>query len=79
MSKPKIVDLVPAEDGSYAPKGSIVPAKSKNKKKYDYKNEKQPKYTVNKEADEFLAGIDVGLDLVDKFVPRLERFLKMRG
>jgi hypothetical protein len=75
MAKSKIVDLVPSEDGSYAPKGSIVPAKKKKASKVDSK----PKYMLSRDADEFLAGIDVGLDLIDSVGLRVDRFLRMRG
>ena len=73
-NKKEVVDLVPIGDGSYAPQEHTVPAK----KKPEVKKEK-PKYRVNKEVDEFLAGIDVGLDLIDDVAPRLERFFKLRG
>lgn len=79
MSKPKIVDLVQNGDGSYEPKGNkkaTVPAKNK-KTSNGFKDNRQ--YKVSTEADEFLAGIDVGLDFIDKVVPRVERFFKLRG
>jgi hypothetical protein len=78
MAKSKIVDLVPSEDGSYAPKGSIVPAKKKKASNMS-KGDNKPKYVLSKDADEFLAGIDVGLDLMDSVGLRVDRFLRMRG
>lgn len=82
MSKPsKIVDLVMSEDGSYSPK-RVVDKQSPNHKGktglvHTPKDEK-PKYILGNEADEFLAGVDVGLDLVEAVGIRVNRFLKLR-
>ena len=69
--KPKVVDLVVGEDGVYGTKQSKnVPAKrSVTKEKSKHKNH----------ADDFLGGIDIGLDFVEKVVPRVERFMRLKG
>lgn len=79
MSK-KVVDLVVGEDGSYAPKRVYDRSKPNNTTGIvrPPKGEK-PKYIMSNDADEFLAGIDVGLDLVEAVGIRVNRFLKLRG
>lgn len=80
MSKSKIVDLKKCEDGSYSPKREKD--KVKNLKGTGLvctsKGEK-PKYILNDEASDFLSGIDAGLDFIENVVPRVDRFLKLRG
>lgn len=39
----------------------------------------KPKYILENNADEFLSGIDLGLDFIEKVVPRVERLLRLRG
>lgn len=72
MSK-KTVNLKKGEDGVYRPEG----------KESDNENERVPKYKDGKEfnesyVDDFLSGVDIGLDFIDKVVPRLERIAKLR-
>jgi len=75
--KSKIVDLEMDSDGSYSSK-STKKNKAVIKHKYtDHKN--KPKYVQSRDVDEFLSGIDMGLDFLDNVVPRVERFLKLRG
>ena len=77
MSKSKIVDLEMNSDGAYAPK--TTKTKSVVKHKYTDSNSSKPKYLQHRDVDEFLNGIDVGLDLLDTVVPRIDRFLGLRG
>jgi len=77
-----VVELEIGEDGTYAPKGTKVKEKKSKKKdvqKYGYAQKEKPKYFLESSADEFLSGIDIGLDFIDKVVPRVERFLRLRG
>lgn len=62
----EIIDLEMDKDGSYAPKG-------KPKHKVEKKEE------VKSDMDNFLHGIDMGLDFIDKVVPRIKRISKLRG
>ena len=78
--KSKIVDLVVSEDGSYSPEGiktKSTKVKAVSKPKSIEHN--KPKYIQSNEVDEFLAGMDVGLDLIDNILPRVNRILKLRG
>lgn len=82
MSRDKdIVELEMGEDGAYAPKGIKAKSKKKEKQAYghNHPSDAKPKYFLDSSADEFLSGIDAGLDFIDKVVPRMERFLKLRG
>ena len=67
-----IVDLVPTQDGGYAPKDIHHPVQVKNK-------EPQPtgKRGTNQLGD-FLAGLDAGLDFVEGIEKRAERLLKLK-
>ena len=77
--KSDIVDLQVDEDGSYSPK-DIKTKDTKVKAVVKHKcTDNKPKYTQSKEVDEFLAGMDAGLNLIDSIVPRLNRILKLRG
>lgn len=80
-SRTKIVDLEMSEDGSYEPKRvrdkSIPNSKGKGLVKTPL-NEK-PKFIRESHADEFLAGMDLGLDFIENLMPRVDRFLKLRG
>lgn len=77
--KPKVVDLEMGEDGSYTPKEKKVKrdplAMTVKQKQADEK----PKFIRETNADNFLNGVDVGLDFIDNVVPRLERFMRLRG
>jgi hypothetical protein len=71
-----IVDLHMGEDGTYTPS-----KKSKTKDIVKVKNKieiKPKKGTGTAPADEFLAGVDVGLDLVDAIKIRALRIMGMR-
>jgi len=62
--KEKIIDLVPAGDGTYVPS-----------------NEKRSVVKVipkKKNMDNFLEGMDIGLDLLDKFDKRIRRLMKLK-
>lgn len=79
MSKSsKIVDLEICGDGSYSPKRTIKNIPAKNKNFISHKKDK-PKYLLRNDADDFLNGIDAGLDFLDEIVPRVDRFLRLRG
>lgn len=78
----RVVDLVVDEDGTYRPKRVHIekPKKVKNNALFMPTKERRPKYSIaDTNADEFLSGIDVGLDFIDNVIPRVERFLRMRG
>jgi hypothetical protein len=80
--KSKVVDLVLNEDGSYEPikkNDEFQGTRCKGKGLVKTPMGEKPKYIRENHADEFLSGIDAGLDLIDKFVPRIERFLRLRG
>jgi hypothetical protein len=66
----EIVDLVPSEDGTYAPKNSnnAVSKEVKPKKKYD-----------RHKADDFVSGMNAGLEFLEEIGPMVSRFLKLRG
>lgn len=78
MSKQsKIVDLEVCEDGSYSPKQT----KSKNmalSPMHKHTDKDKPKYVPHKDADEFLAGVDAGLDFVEAVKIRAMRIMGMR-
>lgn len=79
----KIIDLEKDNYGEYAPKKVYVNEKFHNKGKgkgliKTPKGEK-PKYLRENHADEFLNGVDVGLDLIESIIPRIDRFLRLRG
>lgn len=79
-TKSKIVDLEICNDGSYSPKRMINKPTPRNKGMLRVlgKDEKA-KYLLRNEADDFLNGIDAGLDFLDEIVPRVNRFLGLRG
>ena len=78
--KSKTVDLVLGEDGAYASiKKDTNTKMAKSNKTLKPDIGEKPKCTRENHADEFLSGIDMGLDLIDKFIPRVERFLRLRG
>jgi hypothetical protein len=69
--KDNIVDLVPSEDGTYTPKNSskaVSKEVSKPKKKYD-----------RRKADDFVSGLDAGLDFIEEIGLRVDRFFRLRG
>lgn len=76
MGKPKIVDLEVCEDGSYGTKESkpkaVVKAEKHTKPKHTVP------YAVPTGVDEFLSGVDVGLDLLDAVKIRAIRILGLR-
>jgi hypothetical protein len=72
----KVVDLEMGEDGAYTPG-----KKSKTKEVVKGKQTKfkeQVKYSLPSEANEFLAGVDVGLDLVEAIKIRAARIMGIR-
>jgi len=83
-TKSKVVDLEMSSDGSYSPKRvkeRFVPSgKSRGREvmKHSIKGDKK-KYLLINEVDEFLSGVDAGLDLLDTVLPRVDRFLRLRG
>jgi hypothetical protein len=73
----KIVDLEMSKDGSYSPKE----AKNKSVSKVAHNKREdrdKPKYTQHRDADEFLAGLDAGLDFVENIKLRAIRILGLR-
>lgn len=83
MSK-DVVELEMDEDGTYAQKGSKKSKKHSIKKKepgaYGHSNHTgKPMIFKESHADDFLSGVDAGLDFIEKVVPRVERFLRLRG
>jgi len=67
MSKDKVVDLEMGSDGAYAPKAKTPP------KNGHYKPNKVKGMSG---ADEFLGGLDGGLDFVEAIKMRVERLIK---
>lgn len=82
MSK-DIVELEMDEDGAYAPKDTVKVRKGNKtaaqKNRDRFHSTEKPKYMLENHADEFLGGIDLGLDFIEKVVPRVERLLRLRG
>jgi len=80
MSKPKIIDLEIDKDGSYSPKDNKTKAVTKtvHKKSNGYSANGKHKYMMPSGVDEFLSGMDVGLDLVDAIKVRAIRILGLR-
>jgi hypothetical protein len=80
MSKPKIIDLVVEEDGTYSPKTDKTKAVTKavHKKSNGYSANGKHKYMMPSGVDEFLSGMDVGLDLVDAVKIRAMRIMGLR-
>jgi len=75
----KVVDLEMSSDGSYSPKRAKNNIPTKHKKFIEHgKNYKNPKYIMRNDADDFLGGIDAGLDFIESVVPRINRFLGLR-
>ena len=80
MSKKDIVELEMDEDGAYAPKGTVRGKKSKKREMiYGYTQKQKPTIFRENHADDFLGGIDAGLDFIENIIPRAERFLRLRG
>ena len=79
--KSKVVDLVLNENGSYEPKRERDRTihNSKGKGLVKAKMGEKPKYLRENHADEFLSGIDIGLGLLESVMPRIDRFLRLRG
>jgi len=77
----KIIDLEKNSDDEYTPKRSRNRSIPNSKGKGLVKTPKGEKSATFREnhADEFLNGIDAGLDLIEKVMPRLDRFLRLRG
>ena len=74
-AKNKVVDLEMGSDGTYTTKTlKNTQALVRNKPKGG-----KLKYVLENNADQFLGGIDLGLDFLDKIVPRVERFMRLRG
>jgi hypothetical protein len=64
-----IIDLVLDDDGSY----------SQRETKYSKKKDTgKITYIQHKNADEFLAGLDAGLDFVEGMKKRIDRALKLK-
>jgi len=76
MSKSKIIDLEISSDGAYSSKSNNT--KDLSKAISHKKEEKFNKYHVRTEADEFLGGLDVGLDFVEAVKIRALRIMGMR-
>lgn len=77
MSK-KIVDLVVGEDGIYSPKDHKTKAVTKTVRNKEHKTNGKHKYMIPSGVDEFLSGIDVGLDLVENIKVRAIRMMGLR-
>lgn len=80
--KSKVVDLVLSEDGSYEPKRvkeRTRPKEAIGKGLIRVPKDEKPKYIRENHADEFLSGLDMGLDLLENVMPRINRFLRLRG
>lgn len=69
----KIVDLEMGADGAYTPKNV------KAQKPCEPVHKKQEMKHVTNQADEFLSGLDEGLDFVENISRRVDRMFKLRG
>lgn len=85
-TKSKVVDLERCNDGTYSTKDTlnIKNVKSlkgvvKHKKFIEHGHSDKQKYLLRSDADDFLSGIDLGLDFIDSVMPRIDRFMKLRG
>jgi hypothetical protein len=82
MSKSKIVDLELSGDGTYSPKNTKETKVSKAKstkvviKKSQYVQNKS--LYMHNHADEFLVGLDAGLDFVEAMKSRAIRIMGLR-
>jgi hypothetical protein len=77
----KIVDLQKCEDGTYSPKNTLNISKISKLKgivPIVKKEEKPKKLRTPTEADEFLVGLDAGLDFVEAIKSRAIRFMGLR-
>lgn len=78
MSKDKTIELKIGEDGVYSPSVKEIKTKAVTKYTKQSQEQKKPKYGLSKDVDEFLAGLDVGLDLVDGIKVRAMRIMGLR-
>lgn len=82
MSKSKIVDLVVSDDGTYSPKfhskKPITKAITKLPKSKQQEFQAKTKYNRSAGADEFLSGLDAGLDFVEAIKSRALRVIGLR-
>jgi hypothetical protein len=78
MDKSKIVDLEISSDGSYAPKRAKEYKPKRAKEFIHHAKEDKPKYLLRNDADDFLNGIDIGLDFVETIGTRVNRFLGLK-
>jgi hypothetical protein len=69
----KIVDLELSEDGTYGQK--VYKATKSSKTVY----KKQEVKRIQSGADEFLGGLDVGIDFVESIRSRALRIMNLRG
>jgi hypothetical protein len=70
-----IVDLEMDSDGAYAPKSNTNKAVIKA-----IKVDKPVKKKYNRDkADNFIGGLDAGLDFVEEIGLRVDRFFRLRG
>lgn len=84
MSKSKIVDLQKCKDGTYSPKDTLninkisklKGIKPVTKAAISYKEKN--KHMIPSGADEFLGGLDAGLDFVEAIKSRALRILSLR-
>lgn len=73
----KVIDLVASEDGTFEPKQTKGSNNTAIAKTHKHKENKH-RGTGTAPADEFLAGIDAGLDFVDAVKIRALRIMGMR-
>lgn len=78
MDKSKIVDLEISSDGSYSPKQIRKHKPFRHKEFIRHAKEEKPKYLLRNDADDFLNGIDIGLDFVENIGTRVNRFLGLK-
>ena len=79
MSKSKIVDLKMSGDGTYSTKPITTKAtKAVVKSDKPKTQEKYNKHHSNPGADEFLGGLDIGLDFVEAIKSRVDRIMRLR-
>lgn len=76
MKNSKVIDLELSEDGEYVESGRDKKEKTRSIAKLKQSQKIKPR---RDNSDTFFGGLDLGLDLIEKTVPRIERFLKLRG
>lgn len=79
MGNDKVIDLEMCEDGTYVEKKNKASKTSKPSKPSKTICTKTKTNNSKNNTDEFLGGIDTGLEFIESVIPRVSRLLKLRG